>query len=105
VGARMALDHPALIRTLTLHEPALLSVLPSESDHGKAARADRRKFVGPDVQAAAKAGDSNIAVRLFFEGVYQLGSGRIRSLATNRARNDPGYCANGPTAARTHTTN
>ena len=49
-------------------------MLPADSAEGKAAREDRNKYVAPAV-AAAKAGDSIQAVRLFFEGVYQLGPG------------------------------
>ena len=74
VATAAALKNPSLVRTLTLHEPALLSVLPAESEEGKAAREDRKKFVDPAVAAAAKAGDSIQAVRLFFQGVYQLGA-------------------------------
>jgi pimeloyl-ACP methyl ester carboxylesterase len=75
VATNMALKNPALVRTLTVHEPALLSVLPADSEEGKAAREDRKKFVGSAVMAAVKAGDHIQAVRLFFEGVYQLGPG------------------------------
>jgi pimeloyl-ACP methyl ester carboxylesterase len=75
VAAIAALKNPSLVRTLTVHEPALLSVLPTDSEEGKAAREDRNRFVGPAVAAAARAGDSIQAVRLFFEGVYQLGPG------------------------------
>jgi pimeloyl-ACP methyl ester carboxylesterase len=75
VATNAALKNPSLVRTLTVHEPALLSVLPADSAEGKAAREDRKKFVGPAVADAAKAGDSIQAVRLFFEGVYQLGPG------------------------------
>ena len=35
VGMAAALKNPALVRTLTLHEPALLSVLPADSPEGK----------------------------------------------------------------------
>jgi pimeloyl-ACP methyl ester carboxylesterase len=80
VAASMALKNPTLVRTLTLHEPALLSVLPADSEEGKAAREDRKKFVGSAVAAAVKAGDHIQAVRLFFEGVYQLGPGGFERL-------------------------
>ncbi len=74
VATNVALKTPSVVRTLTLHEPALLSVLPTDSEEGKAAREDRAKFVS-SAMAANKAGDSILAVRLFFEGVYQLGPG------------------------------
>jgi pimeloyl-ACP methyl ester carboxylesterase len=74
VAATVAVKHPSLVRTLTLHEPALLSVVPADSPEGKAARDDRAKFTSAAL-AANKAGDAVQAVRLFFEGVYQLGPG------------------------------
>ena len=55
-----ALKNPSLVRSLTLHEPALLSVLAAESEEGKAAREDRKKFVGPVVAAAAKVIEANL---------------------------------------------
>ena len=69
------MNDPSLFRSLTLHEPALISVLPPQTEEGKAAREDRQTFVRPPIVAAAKAGDTVQAVRLFFEGVYQLGPG------------------------------
>ena len=69
----MALKNLTRVRTLTVHEPALLSALSADSEEEKAAREDRKKFVGSAVTAAVKAGDHIQAVRLFFEGVYQLG--------------------------------
>ena len=74
VAIAMALKYPALVRSLTLHEPGLFSMLPADSAEGKAAREHQSKYVAPAV-AATKAGDSIRAVRLFFEGVYQLGPG------------------------------
>jgi len=96
VATAAALKDPSLVRSLTLHEPALLSVLPAGSEEGRAAREDRKKFVGPAVAAAAKAGDSIQAVRLFFEGVYQLGPGGFdrlpsatRTMLLDNARTAP----------------
>jgi pimeloyl-ACP methyl ester carboxylesterase len=77
-GARIsliaALKNPALVRTLTLHEPALLSVLPAGSAEEKAAREDVAKYTSAAI-AANKTGDPVQTVRLFFEGVYQLEPG------------------------------
>ena len=77
-GARVsliaALKNPALVRTLTLHEPALLSVLPAGSAEEKAAREDVAKYTSAAI-AANKTGDPVQTVRLFFEGVYQLEPG------------------------------
>jgi pimeloyl-ACP methyl ester carboxylesterase len=87
-GARamiVALKNPALVRTLTLHEPALLSVLPADSAEGKAAREDRAKFSSAAI-AANKAGDPVRTMRLFIEGVWQLEPGGFDRLpeATQR---------------------
>jgi pimeloyl-ACP methyl ester carboxylesterase len=77
-GARVslitALKNPALVRTLTLHEPSLLSVLPAGSAEEKAAREDVARYTAAAV-AANKTGDPVQTVRLFFEGVYQLEPG------------------------------
>jgi pimeloyl-ACP methyl ester carboxylesterase len=74
VAMAAALKNPALVRTLTLHEPALLSVLPVDSAEGKAAREDRSKFISAAI-AANKAGDPVRTVQLFIEAVWQLGPG------------------------------
>ena len=75
VATAVALKNSSLVRSLKLHEPPLLAVLAAEREEGKAAREDRDKFISPAVSAAAKARVSIQAVRLFFEGVYQLGPG------------------------------
>jgi pimeloyl-ACP methyl ester carboxylesterase len=80
VGMAAALKNPALVRTLTLHEPALLSVLPADSPEGKAAREDREKFTSAAI-AANKAGDPIRTTRIFMEGVYQLGPGGFDRLS------------------------
>jgi pimeloyl-ACP methyl ester carboxylesterase len=72
LAVRLTLKNPALVRTLTVHEPALMSVLPSDSEEGKAARENQAKISGPAV-AANKTGDPVRTMRLFMEGVYQLG--------------------------------
>jgi pimeloyl-ACP methyl ester carboxylesterase len=74
VAMAAALKNPALVRTLTLHEPALLSVLSVDSAEGKAAREDRSKFISAAI-AANKAGDPVRTVQLFIEAVWQLGPG------------------------------
>jgi pimeloyl-ACP methyl ester carboxylesterase len=80
VATTAALKNPALVRSLALYEPALVSVLPVESEDGKAAREDRARFDGGAV-AAAQSGDSVRAARLFLEGVFQLGPGGFERLA------------------------
>jgi pimeloyl-ACP methyl ester carboxylesterase len=79
VAMAAALKNPALVRTLTLHEPALLSVLPVDSAEGKAAREDRSKFISAAI-AANKAGDPVRTVQLFIEAVWQLGPGGFNRL-------------------------
>jgi pimeloyl-ACP methyl ester carboxylesterase len=74
VAMAFALKNPALVRSLTLHEPALLSVLPADSPEGKAAREDRSKFTSAAI-AANKADDPVRTTRIFLEGVYQLEPG------------------------------
>jgi pimeloyl-ACP methyl ester carboxylesterase len=92
---RVAVKNPALVRSLTIHEPALMSVLPEDSEEGKAARADQAKISAPAV-AANKAGDSIQAVRLFMEGVWQLEPGGFdrlpqasRTMLLDNARTAP----------------
>ncbi len=44
VAATAAIENPSLVRSLILYEPALVSLLPAESEDGKAAREDRARF-------------------------------------------------------------
>lgn len=71
VAVAALLKDPSLARSLTLHEPGLFSMIPDTAE-GKLARANRGKFVAP-AASMAKSGDAAQAVRLFFEGEYQLG--------------------------------
>jgi pimeloyl-ACP methyl ester carboxylesterase len=77
-GARVsllaALKNPALVRTLMLHEPSLLSVLPGGSAEEKSAREEVARYTAA-AAAANKGGEPVQTVRLFFEGVYQLEPG------------------------------
>jgi pimeloyl-ACP methyl ester carboxylesterase len=74
VATNAAVKDPSLVRSLTVYEPTLSSVLPAESEKGKAAREDLGKILGPAI-AASKAGDAIQAARLMFEAVYQLPAG------------------------------
>jgi pimeloyl-ACP methyl ester carboxylesterase len=74
VAMAAALKNPALVRTLTLHEPALLSVLPADTAEGKAAREDWAKFNSAAI-TANKAGDPVRTMRVFIEAVWQLEPG------------------------------
>lgn len=79
VAATAAIENPSLVRSLIMYEPALISVLPADSEDGKAAREDRVKFAG-SADIAARAGDSALAARLFIEGVFQLPPGGFHNL-------------------------
>jgi pimeloyl-ACP methyl ester carboxylesterase len=107
VAIAMVLKNPALVRSLTLHEPGLFSMLPADSTEAKVAREHRNRYVAPAV-AAAKAGDAVQAVRLFFEGEYQLGPGgfdRLPQAAQTMildiffCHRTPGWCPSTPLQA------
>jgi pimeloyl-ACP methyl ester carboxylesterase len=74
IAMTAALKNPALVRTLTLHEPEAPSVLPAGSAEEKAAREDQAKFYSAAIEANT-AGDPIRTMRLFVEGVYQLEPG------------------------------
>jgi len=74
VAALAAVRNPALVRSLVLYEPALVCVLPEDTEDGKAARQDRAEFIGP-VISALRAGDAIGAARLMHEAVNQLPPG------------------------------
>jgi pimeloyl-ACP methyl ester carboxylesterase len=59
-----ALKNPALIRTLTLHEPSLLSVLPAGSAEEKPAREDVARYTAAAVAANKTGNPSNSAAVL-----------------------------------------
>jgi pimeloyl-ACP methyl ester carboxylesterase len=71
VAMTAALRSPALVRTLTLHEPEAPSVLPADSVEGKAACEDWAKVTSAAI-AANRTGDPVRTMRLFIEAVYQL---------------------------------
>ena len=79
VAATATLKNPSLVRSLTLYEPSLVSVLAAESPEGKTAREDGAQIFGP-AAAAAKAGDAMQAVRLLYEAIYQLPPGGFEGL-------------------------
>ncbi len=74
VAMQAAVKNPALVRSLILYEPNVISVLPAESAEGKAAREERSKMLAP-VIAANKAGDAVQAAKLAREAWLQLGPG------------------------------
>jgi pimeloyl-ACP methyl ester carboxylesterase len=90
----MALDHPALLRSLTLAEPRLGTLL-AEIPEGKAALDDWGKAMAA-VGGAVKAGDAVQATKLFFEWVNNQGAGAfdkqpeaIRQMILDNARTVP----------------
>jgi pimeloyl-ACP methyl ester carboxylesterase len=74
VAATAAVKNPGMVRSLILYEPALASLLPQESEVGRAARADRAAFMAP-VMSALRAGDTIRAARAMYEAVNQLPPG------------------------------
>jgi pimeloyl-ACP methyl ester carboxylesterase len=74
VAATAAVRNPALVRSLVLYEPALVSLLPQASEDGRTARADRAAFMAP-VMSALKDGDTIRAARAMYEAVNQLPPG------------------------------
>ena len=66
----VARSHPQLVRTLTLHEPGIRSLI-SDGPEGKAALAEFSRSAAP-AAVAARAGDTARAARLFAEAMYSL---------------------------------
>jgi pimeloyl-ACP methyl ester carboxylesterase len=85
LAIRVAVNKPALVRTVVVNEPALMSVLPTDSDEGKSARENQAKIAAPAV-AANKAGDPVRTMTLFIEGVLQLGPDGFNRLPEARQR-------------------
>jgi pimeloyl-ACP methyl ester carboxylesterase len=92
--ALVASDHPELVRSLTLAEPAIGALL-ADLPEAKLALDDRSKGMAP-VIAAVKAGDSTQAVKLFFDWVNNQGAGAfdkqpesLRRLVLDNARTVP----------------
>ena len=69
----MAVDHPELVRSQTLFEPTIRSLI-TDLPEGKAAVAEVVDIYGPSV-AAAKSGDTRRATELFMEAVFRLPPG------------------------------
>jgi pimeloyl-ACP methyl ester carboxylesterase len=68
IALALAVEHPELLRSLFLYEPAGIVSFVTDPADAKAAGEDRREIVAP-AAAASKAGDTVGAVRLFFDGV------------------------------------
>jgi pimeloyl-ACP methyl ester carboxylesterase len=73
VIALVAIEHPALVRSVAVHEPVIQSLIAGSAE-GKHALADFGKAAGP-VVAAAKSGDTAAAAKLFLEVVFELPQG------------------------------
>ena len=76
VAASAAVNNPALVRSLILYEPSVMSVLPKESAEGKTAREHWAKMLAPYL-AAIRAGDHIQATKLLEEAVFQLSPGEF----------------------------
>ena len=64
----VAVQHPELVKSMFLHEPAGIASFVTDPADVKAAGEDRREMIAP-AAGANKAGDSAGAVRFFFDGV------------------------------------
>ena len=87
----VARDHPDLVRTLTIHEPGVRSLV-LDTQQGRLASAEFSKAVVP-AASAAKAGDAIQAARLFHEAMFSLPPGgfdaeppAIRRMVLDNAR-------------------
>jgi pimeloyl-ACP methyl ester carboxylesterase len=103
VTVLVASDHPELVRSLTLAEPALGALL-ADLPEAKPALDDRNKGMAP-VVAAVKAGDSVQGVKLFFDWVNNQGPGAfdkqpesLRQLILDNARTVPLFVSAPPPA-------
>ena len=70
VATAVALEHPEVVRSLVLFEPAITSMV-KEGEAGDAARQAQGKMFAP-VAAAVAEGDAEKAAVLLIEGVFQL---------------------------------
>jgi pimeloyl-ACP methyl ester carboxylesterase len=68
IALALVVQHPELLKSMFLHEPAGIASFVTDPADAKAAGEDRREMVGP-AAGASKAGDTAGAVRLFFDGV------------------------------------
>jgi pimeloyl-ACP methyl ester carboxylesterase len=73
----MAKEHPELVRTLTLHEPGVRSLI-LDTAEGRQASAEFSRTLVP-AAAAARAGDALQAARLFHEAMFSLPPGGFES--------------------------
>lgn len=92
----LAMQHPELVKSLFLFEPAPLGTIVTDAADAKAFGEDRKAAIGPAV-AASKAGDLVGALRLFLDGVndqpgaFDALPGPARAVFTDNARTIPLY--------------
>jgi pimeloyl-ACP methyl ester carboxylesterase len=98
ITALVAAQHPDLVRSVTLAEPAIGALL-ADLPEAKPELDDRGKGLAP-ISAAVKAGDSVQAVTLFFDWVNNQGAGAfekqpdaLRQLVLDNARTVPLFLA------------
>ncbi|MGH8629401.1 MAG: alpha/beta fold hydrolase, partial [Burkholderiales bacterium] len=73
----VAKDHPELVRTLTVHEPGIRSLI-LDTVEGRQASSEFSRALVPAV-SAAKAGDALQAAKLFHEAMFSLPPGGFES--------------------------
>jgi len=94
IALALAVQHPELVKSLFLHEPAGIASFVTDPADVKTAGEDRREMVGP-ASGASKAGDTAGAVRLFFDGVngqpgtFETLPAATRSMLLDNARTIP----------------
>jgi len=94
IALLLAIQHPELVKTLFVHEPAGVMTFVTDPSDAKSAGDDRREMVAPAV-SANKAGDTAGALRLFFDGVngqsgiFDMLSPAARSGLLDNARTVP----------------
>jgi pimeloyl-ACP methyl ester carboxylesterase len=94
VVTAVALEHPDVVRSLILFEPAIASMV-KKGAAGDAAREAQGRMFGP-VTAAVEEGDAEKATVMLIEGVFQLPPGgfggqppEIRAIQLDNARTMP----------------
>jgi pimeloyl-ACP methyl ester carboxylesterase len=100
VALHVATQHPQLVRSLFVHEPAL-GDFAIDAAQAKRVREDRGAMLAPAV-AAARAGDQGAAVRAFMDGVnaqpgtFDAMPAMARAMTLDNARTLPLQFAAGP---------
>jgi pimeloyl-ACP methyl ester carboxylesterase len=94
IALLLAVQHPELVKSLFVHEPAGIATFVTDAADAKVLGEDRRDIIGPAANAS-KVGDTAVAVRLFFDGVngqpgiFETLPPAARSMLLDNARTIP----------------